>query len=151
MSLVMLQQMRDHQSRDQFHERMLTQGVLRRPKIVIAADQLCMLVEHKFGVPKIANMLGVSVSTVRRRMSDCGLSFDATYAELSDEEVDLLVSGIQYRHPMCGNQQMQGHLLASGYRIQQHCIPYNPVNRRNSLLGACQIISAYFLPAFYPR
>ena len=30
-------------------------------------------------------------------------------------------------------------------------IPYNPVNRRNSLLGACQIISACFLPAFYPR
>ena len=30
-------------------------------------------------------------------------------------------------------------------------IPNNPVNRRNSLLGACQIISAYFLPAFYPR
>ena len=62
-------------------------------------------------------MLNVSISTVRRRMSEYGLSVSATYASLSD---DSLVADIQHHFPMCGNRQMQGQLLARGFRVQQH-------------------------------
>ena len=43
----------------------------------------------------------------------------AQYAILTDYELDSLVSDIQSQFPMCGNRQMQGHLLSRGYRVQQ--------------------------------
>ena len=46
--------------------------------------------------------------------------------------------------------QLRSPIITTSF-ISFEAIPYNPVNRRNSLLGACQIISAYYLPAFYPR
>ena len=97
-------------------------GRIGRPKFSISCKQLSMLLEHRFSVPQIANMLGVSVSTVRRRMTDHNLSVSATYATITSGELDSLVGEIQTQFPMCGNRQMQGHLLARGYRIQQHRI-----------------------------
>lgn len=67
-------------------------------------------------------MLGVSVSTVQWRMGEFDLSVSATYATLTDNELDSLVSDIQHHFPMCGNHQMEGQLLAWGFRIQQHRI-----------------------------
>ena len=55
-----------------------------------------MLLEHRFSVPQIADMFGVSVSTIRRQMSDYGLSVGATYADLDDNELDRLVREIQH-------------------------------------------------------
>ena len=94
-------------------------GRIGRPKFSISCKQLSMLLEHRFSVPQIANMLGVSVSTVRR-ITDYNLSVSATYATITSGELDSLVGEIQTQLPMCGNRQMQGHLLARGYRIQQH-------------------------------
>ena len=71
-----------------------------------------MLLEHRFTVPHIANMLRVSVSTVRRRMAEFDFSVAATYATLTDDELDSLVSNIQNHFPICGNRQMEGQLLA---------------------------------------
>ena len=99
-----------------------TQGYLGRPRFVIHSEQLSMLLEHRFSVPQIADMFGVSVSTIRRRMSDYGLSVGATYTDLDDDELDRLVRDIQYLFPMCGNRQMQGQLLARGVRVQQYRI-----------------------------
>lgn len=67
-----------------------SQGSMGRPKFVINSEQLSMLLEHRFSVPQIADMLAVSVSTVRRRMTEYGLSVGATYAHLDDDELDTL-------------------------------------------------------------
>ena len=67
----------------------------------------------------MADMLGVSVRTVRRRMCEYGLSIRAQYTTISNEELDGIVRVIQQQFPMCGNRQMQGHLLSRGIRIQQ--------------------------------
>lgn len=110
------------------NERQFTQtepirdGQIGRPKFCISCDQLSMLLEHQFSVPQISELLGVSVSTVRRRMAEYNLSVSATYASITSNELDSLVREIQTQFPMCGNRQMQGHLLARGYRIQQHRI-----------------------------
>ena len=97
-------------------------GQIGRPKFCISYEQLFMLLEHRFSVPQISDQLGVSVSTVRRRMAEYNLSVSATYATITSSELDSLVREIQTLFPMCGNRQMQGHLLARGYRIQQHRI-----------------------------
>ena len=38
---------------------------------------------------------------------------------MPETELDAIVMDIQHQYPMCGNRQMQGHLLLRGYRIQQ--------------------------------
>ena len=90
-----------------------------RPRLVVTREQLESLIETKFTAPQIAHMLGVSVSTVRRRMDLYNLSIGATYAEISNEELDLLIHEISRHFPMCGSKQMTGHLLSRGFRVQQ--------------------------------
>ncbi len=80
---------------------------------------LVYLLDNRFTVPQIARMLQLSISTVRRRMNDLGLSVRAFYSCLSDAQLDDVVKSIHQEHPFCGNAQMQGHLLSRGYRIQQ--------------------------------
>ncbi len=58
-------------------------------------------------------MIGVSVRTIQRRMSEFGLSIRAHYCDISDADHDCIVQEIQ---------QLQGHLLSGGYRIQQFII-----------------------------
>ena len=52
-----------------FHE-----NVRGRPRLEITQEQLEHLLHLGFKCPKIADVLGVSLSTVRRRMSEFGLS-----------------------------------------------------------------------------
>lgn len=61
----------------------------------------------------------MSVRTVRRRMSEYGLSIHDTYSTITAEQLDGAVSEIQKNFPLCGNQQMIGHLRAQGLRVQQ--------------------------------
>ena len=43
-------------------------------------------------------MMGVSVSTIRRRMSALGLSVRGYYSNLSDSELDEIVRSIQWQY-----------------------------------------------------
>lgn len=94
-------------------------GLVGRPSYYIPYEQLLYLIENKFSVPTIADMLGVSVRTIHRRMNDYGLSIRDQYSSLSDQQLDEIVRMIQQQFPMCGNRQMQGFLLSYGHRIQQ--------------------------------
>ena len=94
-------------------------GELGRPRYDISKDQLQYLLENKFTVPQIAEMIAVSQRTVFRRMNEFSLSVTAHYSSISDEDLDMLVGEIQHGFPMCGNTQMQGHLFARGHRVQQ--------------------------------
>ena len=102
-----------------FHFEVVLSGSPGRLSLCISEEQLSFLIENNFTVPQIANMLGVSIRTVRRRMTDHGLSIRRQYSNLSDQDLDMIVGEIQQQFPMCGNRNMQGHLLARGYRIQQ--------------------------------
>ena len=105
--------------------------------------KLSYLIENRFSVPQIANMLRVSIWTVRRRMTEFDLSITAQYSMLYDQELDEIVQRIQQQFPMCGNKQMQGHLLSMGYRVQQHRVrdtqrrldPHGSVLRRLHILN----------------
>ena len=83
-----------------------------RPRFDINREQITFLLQNRFTFPQIADMLGVSVRTVRRRMSEISLSVSAHYADITDSDLDSVVADIQHTFPMCGNRQMQGHLLA---------------------------------------
>ncbi len=79
-------------------------GLVGRPYFLIPQEKLAYLIENRFSVPEIADMLGVSVRTIRRRMSDFSLSVRAQYSCLSDCELDAQVAEIQSQFPTCGNR-----------------------------------------------
>lgn len=62
------------------------------------------------------------MSTIRRRMNSLGLSIRALYSDISDNDLDCIVRSIHQQFPMCGSQQMKGHLISRGHRIQQYRI-----------------------------
>lgn len=95
-------------------------GSVGRPRFAISYHQLQYLVESRFSVPQIADLIGVSVSTIRLRMTAFYLSIRATYASLTDEQLDEIVVGAQQNFPNWGNRQMYGHLISLGIRVPFH-------------------------------
>ena len=81
-----------------------------RPSFNISKEQLELFLEYNFSVRKISEMLGVSVSTVNRRLSFYGLSISQTYSTLQ------LVS----EYPNCDYRQMIGLLRGRGINVQQY-------------------------------
>lgn len=98
---------------------LITTGSVGRPRLDVRKDQLEYLLEVGFSTPQIATTIGVSLSTVRRRMTEYGLSIGALYSDISDFELDSIVSRIKVLFPNCGYRLMGGHLLSQGYRISQ--------------------------------
>ena len=95
-------------------------GTVGRPSFEIPPSQLQYLIENRFSVPQITQLMGVSVSTIRRRMSEFNLSIRATYSPITDEQLDQLVASVQQQFANWGNRQMYGHLLGCGMRVQFH-------------------------------
>ena len=120
----------------------MSEGTLGRPRFIIPRNQLAFLLEAQFSVPRIADILGVSVRTVRRRMSEYDLSVRMFYTNISDEELDHVVAEIQQEFPTCGNRQMQGHLLRREIRVQQHRVRESQrrVDPAGSIMRQLQII-----------
>ena len=101
---------------------LLVNGLRGRPRLDVTNQQLQYLLELGFSCPQIASVLGVSLSTVRRRMTDFNLSVTAQYSQITDTELDAVVKDIKVLFPNCGYRLMYGHLLTRGYRITQNRI-----------------------------
>ena len=41
------------------------------------------------------------------------------YSDISNEELDTLITSIQYQYPNCGYRMMVGHLCTLNHRVQQ--------------------------------
>ena len=120
-ALDMLKNVRDHalENTEQYSHPVEYNGLIGWPRFVIPRQQLLYLVENHFTVPQMSEMLGVSVRTLHRRLSQYGLSIRSQYSELTDNDLDRLIKSIHDQFPMCGYRQMNGHLLSKGFRIQQ--------------------------------
>ena len=79
-------------------------GTVGRPRFHIPREQLSLLIESQFSVPQMADMIGVSVRTVHRRMSEYGLSIHSTYSDMTDTELDSVIAEIHQEFPLCGNK-----------------------------------------------
>ena len=90
-----------------------------RPRYNISQQQLEHLLNLNFDCPTIAKMLGVSLSTVRRRMAEYHLSVNSCYSTMNDDELDGIVREIKVQFPNSGYRIMDGLLHQRGMRIQQ--------------------------------
>ena len=89
-----------------------------RPKYNISREQLELYLHYGFSLSKISEMLFVSTKTVRRRIEEFNIN-PKPFSNLSNEDLDAVVSEILSEFPNCGSKRMAGFLLAKGLRIQQ--------------------------------
>lgn len=94
-------------------------GRVGRPRFIVPVEQLRYLVDNRFTVPQMADMIGLSERTMHRRLSENNLYIQSTYTVISDRELDEMVALIHSQFPLCGNKQMVGHLTSCSIRIQQ--------------------------------
>lgn len=68
---------------------------------------------------KIANILGVSRSTLHRRLREEGMQDDLWFSDICDDDLDILVNQIKEEHCNDGEVLMAGHLAARNSRVQR--------------------------------
>lgn len=92
-------------------------GMKGPPKFLISREYLQNLVSMQLSIPCIAQLLGVSTSTINRRLNEYGISIRDTYTTITDEELDNLVSSVKAESPHLGHRMMKGRLQALGHRV----------------------------------
>lgn len=66
---------------------------------------------------KIARYLGISRSTLYRRLEEEGLSHYTKYTDINDSDLDSIIAAIKQNHPNDGECLMTGHLAREGIII----------------------------------
>ena len=87
-----------------------------RPKADVNLDAVEFLQSLNLSVTKIGTILGVSRSTIYRRMTEEGRVM-GTYSMISDASIDSIVRRIKEDHPNDGEVMMAGHLHRIGVRV----------------------------------
>ena len=92
-----------------------------RPRYVIAEEQIRFLRELHFPWKKIADLIGVSESSLRRRRSIYGMSGngDPSWTQISDNVLEKIVQEIQELTPNIGQARLLGPLRSRGLNIQR--------------------------------
>uniref|UniRef100_A0A3P8SBA6 Integrase core domain-containing protein n=1 Tax=Amphiprion percula TaxID=161767 RepID=A0A3P8SBA6_AMPPE len=88
------------------------------PNVTIEREHLKNLLDTYLPVACIAKFIGVSRSTVYRRMQEFDMSVRGTYSTMTDQELDILISSIKSQMPNAGYRLVQGHLVTMGLRVQ---------------------------------
>ena len=94
-------------------------GLPGRPKIVLNIDIIELLRGCGYKWNDVAASLQVSRSTLWRRLRGAGIQLNK-YTDISDDELDDIVSSIQRQNPNCGQQILYGYLLDRGIHVQRY-------------------------------
>ena len=86
-------------------------GSVGRPRFEISKDQLEYLVKYEL------KALGVSVSTIKRRLREFNISIPAT--EISDDDLDSVVRRIHTEFPNAGYRRVLSQLNLRGIKVAQ--------------------------------
>eukprot|EP00118_Oscarella_pearsei_P019981 m.215171 g.215171 ORF g.215171 m.215171 type:complete len:494 (+) comp39827_c0_seq1:250-1731(+) len=95
-------------------------GERGRPKFVITREQLEYLLDNDFKVPKIAAMLRVSVSTVRRRMTEFDLSVGSSFSDADNHDLASAITEIKREKPNSGYRVIYSLLKIKGMKVEVH-------------------------------
>ncbi len=95
-------------------------GERGRPKFVISKEQLLYLRSSlKFPWTSIAQLLGVSRTTVYRRRVECGMLTEPSN-RLTDDELVAILRDLKNELPYIGEVIVLGALRARGYNVTRH-------------------------------
>ena len=107
-----------------------------RPKFLIPERQLAGLRSLNCTWKAISEMLGVSEKTVRRRRIESFLpECEYNYSNITDEELDSVISSVLATSPNSGERMVTGALVSRNVRVQRVRIRasinrVDPINRQ---------------------
>ena len=85
-----------------------------RPQIQVSLDEVEYFRGLGFTWTKIAEMIGISRSTLYRFLEREGISSTRKYSEISSSDLDRAVAAIKQEHPNDGERMITGHLHSIG-------------------------------------
>lgn len=85
-----------------------------RPKVNVDIEDIEFLLSLRFSYTKIATLLGISRSTLYRRLEEEGLSRYSKYSDITDYELDREMIEIKQDYPNDGERMLIGHLATRG-------------------------------------
>lgn len=92
-------------------------GSVGRPRLTIDRQTLLNLLGTELPLTSLANLHGISRSTLYRRMQEHNLSVREGYSDIPDHILDLKVRSVKARLPHAGYRLVKGSLRSMGYRI----------------------------------
>ena len=95
------------------------QGNVGRPRFIISREQILYLREFSFKWTEIADILGVSISTLNRHRASLGLGSEPRFTAIADDDLDALVREIVGRSPFSGIRIVQGEMEDRGVHVQR--------------------------------
>ena len=93
-------------------------GCVGRPRLSVNIDAAEFLRNCGYTWDQVANAMQVSRTTLWRRLREAGNEM-TKYTDLSDDELDTIISQLQRENPNCGQQMMCGYLRGRGIHIQR--------------------------------
>ena len=118
-TILNLRRVEEFNTNAPFVVEMVYSGQAGRPSFNISYDQLNYLLNFELSVPDIAQALGVSESTIFRRMRKYDLSVRQNMSRLSDQELDEKVRQILREFPNAGYRRVISQLSVVGLRPPQ--------------------------------
>lgn len=99
----------------------MEQGNVGQPRFIITPQQISYLRDFSFKWTEIADLLGVSISTLNCHRSSLGLSSDDTprFTVIFDPDLDVLVRHIVRQFPFSGIRMVQGEMESRGVHVQR--------------------------------
>ena len=115
-----------------YHCEVESTGERGRSRFVITRDQLEYLLANDFSVSKIALLLGVSPSKIRRRMAQFRISVADTYTVVSDKQLTEETRDVKSNHPNSGYRAVWSQLRSKSIKVPVHrvrllCLRIDPV------------------------
>ena len=94
-----------------------------QPSFDISAHQIDLLLSLRLSLRQISTVLGVSQSTIRRRIRQFGiLTVRDRYSNLPTQQIDSLVQNVARAHPHAGHRMVRSYIMTSGYRLTENAV-----------------------------
>ena len=100
-------------------EREIASRTKGRPSIPIRESELRYLLEIQFTQVEIGKLLGCSARTIRRRILEFGFQYITDFSQISDQDLDNLVTVFVSNFPSAGQNSLAGYLQSQGHHIQR--------------------------------
>ncbi|CAJ0859168.1 8483_t:CDS:2, partial [Entrophospora sp. SA101] len=88
-----------------------------RPKLEVSENAIILLCSEGFSWVDIANIFGISITTLYRRRCDLNILNIPSYSEISNNELDQIILNIKESQPYSGQNILMGALKSRSVRI----------------------------------
>ena len=92
-----------------------------RPRLDVDLNDILELRKLNYTWTKIAAILGISRSTLYRRLEQGGVSPD-DHTPLTDQQLDEVIISLKESHPNDGEVLIQGHLVTMGIKVTRQAL-----------------------------